>query len=448
MNNATNDELRQRITALEDELEDLRVSFEDATARAEKAISDASNDRIEFDTIITTLNSELKATEEKSQATAKELETTKDALELLVNDRTAALQQSEMLFHRVVDNMPIGVCLKDENGKVFMANRQILDWWGMSANDAIGLTTDEISGDPEDVCRVRREQERLVWESREVHTRHHKNKIRPDGSRRHIIIRKIPILNGEGEVTSLCNTVQDITDIVTAESASQAKSEFMSTMSHELRTPLTSIKGSLGLLNSMIADDLTDGKKELLEVSVRNTDAILFLVNELLDYEKIVSGTMVFDTHRHDIGALTAKVVNDNQSYANSLSVTFDFDKPGSSLYAEVQDHRFEQVLRNLLSNAAKFSEPDSEIKIVVARHSGLVIVSVKDHGQGIPKEFKQKIFEPFTQIDSSQSRKHAGTGLGLSISKSLIESMGGKLYFESELGIGSTFFISFPTTE
>jgi len=376
------------------------------------------------------------------------LKSAKEKLEIMVAERSAELTVSGMLFQRVVDNMPIGVCLKDRDGKVFMANRQILEWWGMSEIEAIGKTTDEISGDPEDICRTRREQERLVWESREVQLRHHKDKIRPDGSRRHIIIRKIPILDEEGEMISLCNTVQDITDIDTAETANRAKSEFLSTMNHELRTPLTSIKGALSLLNSMTVDDPTDEKRELLDVSLRNTNAMLLLVNELLDYEKIISGTMVIETQRYDIGALTSKVVHDNQSYAGALSVIYDFVELGISLYAEVQEHRFEQVLRNLLSNAAKFSEPGSEVKVVVKRHNGAVIVSVKDDGPGISDEFRQKIFDPFTQIDSSQSRQYAGTGLGLSISKSLTEGMGGKLFFRSELGVGSTFSISFPVSE
>lgn len=233
-----------------------------------------------------------------------------------------------------------------------------------------------------------------------------------------------------------------------AEKANRAKSSFLATMSHELRTPLTSIKGSLGLLSAMISDDISDQNKELFDISLRNSDAMLLLINELLDFEKIVSGNMTIETSRHDIGALAMKVVNDNLSYVSAKSITFDYKEPESPFFANVQEHRFEQVLRNLLSNAAKFSEPGSDVEISVRGDDGFVIVSVKDYGIGIQEAYNTKIFEPFIQIDSTSTRQFSGTGLGLAISKSLTEAMGGNLDFESEEGVGSTFYISFPASK
>jgi len=235
--------------------------------------------------------------------------------------------------------------------------------------------------------------------------------------------------------------------LLAAEGANVAKSEFMATMSHELRTPLTSINGSMRLLNGMMNADLTNDQKNLFDISLRNVDAMLLLINELLDYEKIISGTMKFDTRKHDIGELTLNVVKENQGYANEQSVKFEFDKPANILVSEVNDHRFNQVLRNVLSNAAKFSDPGDTVKISVSRDNVSVVVSVEDEGPGITEEDKQKIFEPFTQIDSSASRKYAGTGLGLSISKSLTDAMGGRLYCDTKVGVGSVFYICFPAS-
>jgi len=230
-----------------------------------------------------------------------------------------------------------------------------------------------------------------------------------------------------------------------AKRASQSKSEFLAAMSHELRTPLTSSLGSLGLLNALMTDEFSEDGQNLLQIAIRNNEALLRLVNELLDYEKILSGTLVVETNVHDIGALTANIVNDLQGFARTQSVTFVFEPPTVPLYANVHEYRFEQVLNNLLSNAAKFSDDGSEVEIAVEAHAGHIFVKVRDDGPGIPDEFRDRIYEQFTQIDSSNTRKHGGTGLGLAISKALTERMGGTLDFETELGVGSTFFIRLP---
>lgn len=230
-----------------------------------------------------------------------------------------------------------------------------------------------------------------------------------------------------------------------AEAAYHTKSEFLATMSHELRTPLTSIKGSLKLLNTLAADELSKDNKHLLNIAMRNGEAMLILVNELLDYEKIRSGSIVIETRKHNLSALTAKVVIDNHGYADSQSVRFDFKDPGGPMFAMVQEHRFEQVLRNLLSNAAKFSYPDSTVEIFLTEDDRNVCIGIRDKGPGIAEEFRASIFEQFYQIDSSSTRQQAGTGLGLPISKALVEGMNGVLWLESELGFGSVFFVNFP---
>ncbi len=230
-----------------------------------------------------------------------------------------------------------------------------------------------------------------------------------------------------------------------AEAASLAKSEFLATMSHELRTPLTSSLGSLGLLKSLLPDDLSDDSREMLAIATRNNHILLRLVNELLDYEKILSGQLKLDTQRHDICQLTADTIKNNAGYAQLQAVKYVFIDPPLPLFAKVNEYRFEQVLINLLSNAAKFSDPDREVEISVEAIEKTIVVKVKDYGQGIPEEFKSRIFEQFTQADSSSTRQHGGTGLGLSISKALMEGMGGTIGFESKINVGTTFSLTLP---
>ncbi|NQW01631.1 MAG: hypothetical protein HQ483_18150 [Rhodospirillales bacterium] len=172
------------------------------------------------------------------------------------------------------------------------------------------------------------------------------------------------------------------------------------------------------------------------------------MVNELLDYEKIQSGTLSIKTSRHNICDLTSEIVKNNQDFALEQSVNFVLKNQATPCYANIHEHRFEQILNNLLSNAAKFSEPSSNVEISLDSVDGEIFLRVKDHGCGIPEEFRPNIFEPFSQADSSSTRKHGGTGLGLSISKSLIEAMGGRLEFESEVDVGSTFSLILPHSE
>ena len=233
-----------------------------------------------------------------------------------------------------------------------------------------------------------------------------------------------------------------------AKVAERAKTQFLASMNHELRTPLTSSIGSLGLLNSIMADKLSNEGRELVEIALRNNKTLLRLVNEILDYEKLKSGTLLIETQRHDICSLTANTIHDLQGYADSKSVNFVLTKNLPPIYSKVNEYRFQQVLNNLLSNAAKFSAPGRDVEISVEQENKNVYVKVKDHGPGIPLKFKSLVFEQFTQVDSSSTREHSGTGLGLAISKVLTEGMSGTLDFESEVGVGSTFYVCLPVCE
>lgn len=281
--------------------------------------------------------------------------------------------------------------------------------------------------------------------------------IRPiDGQVRFVIERGMPIRDEEGKIFKFRGALQDITDekqreeelenaLRQAKAASSAKSEFLATISHELRTPLTSSLGSMKIVKNVYADQLPEKAAEMIDLAIRNEEGLLVPVNDLLDFEKAMSGRFAVNCQPHDIRALTEDTVEKSQGYAHSSSVTFDLMPTSGPVLGRVDEQRFDQVLSNLLSNAAKFSSEGSSIQIEVLENVETVGVRVKDTGIGIPKLFHEAVFDPFTQVEDSMTRSHKGTGLGLPICKALTEAMGGRISLESEEGAGSTFTVTFP---
>jgi signal transduction histidine kinase len=216
-------------------------------------------------------------------------------------------------------------------------------------------------------------------------------------------------------------------------------------MSHELRTPLNSILGFTDVMLEGLDGDLTDYMDNDLRLIQKNGQHLLHLINDVLDMAKIESGRMNLHPEKfmvqeifEDVNSLTSSLANAKN---NELVIEEDSDRE-VEIYAD--NTRIKQVMINLVNNAIKFTA-DGRISMRVSRMDGArVLITVKDTGLGIPSDQLESIFQEFSQVDTSTTRKAGGTGLGLPISRRLIEMHGGKLWAESTgiEGEGSTFFV------
>ncbi len=254
-----------------------------------------------------------------------------------------------------------------------------------------------------------------------------------------------PLFTSDGRQHGAVMVVRDITDNRKVE---RLKAEFVATVSHELRTPITSIRGSLGLIAAGASGSLNDKTQHLVNIALRNSDRLAHLINDLLDIEKMESGKMHFELERHSLASLVEQAIEATSGYAESFGVTMTLTTLPSDAIVSVDPHRLLQVMANLLSNAVKFSPRNANIDVSLSTDNDRARVAVRDRGPGIPSEFHTRIFQKFSQADSSDARGKSGTGLGLAICKALVEQMGGAIGFRSELGLGATFFFELPVDQ
>ncbi len=249
----------------------------------------------------------------------------------------------------------------------------------------------------------------------------------------------------DNKLTRIIGSIQNITELKRLE---QMKNDFVSTVSHELRTPITSIHGSIKLLLNNVVCEIPDAAKSMLNIAEKNSQRLLTLINDLLDMEKISSGKMTFEIKQHSLDLLINEAIKLNQTYADRFGVIITLQKPTPDCELLVDSTRFLQVMSNLLSNAAKFSPMEGEIII----HTNIipnnqVRISIQDFGNGIPDNFKDKIFSKFSQAEGTHANQAGGTGLGLSISRAIVERMNGTMGFESAKNEGSTFYFELSAT-
>jgi two-component system sensor histidine kinase/response regulator len=379
-----------------------------------------------------------------------------------------ALRDSEALYHSLVEHLPVSLFHKDLDGRFVFANQLFCKTLGRPLDQIVGKT--DLDFYPPELAHKYMSDDRRVmaagWPFEDVEAHR-----APDGIRRYVEVLKAPVRDAQGEVAGLLGIFWDVTArkqaeedlkeaLEAAQAASKAKSEFLARVSHEIRTPMN---GIIGMTELTLDTEITPEQREYLEMVMGSAQALLAVINDILDFSKIEAGKIELEP-----GPFAVRDNLDDTVRMLAVRAQQKGLELACHIAPDVPDHlvgdfgRLRQVLINLIGNAVKFTD-HGEVVVDVrlappTERQGLPPVpaalgprtqglhfTVRDTGMGIPAEKQRVIFEPFEQVDGSNTRRHGGTGLGLAISAQLVALMGGHLTVESRVGQGSWFHFTIP---
>ncbi|MCC3408721.1 MAG: PAS domain S-box protein [Microcoleus sp. PH2017_10_PVI_O_A] len=380
---------------------------------------------------------------DRKQAEAA-LQQLNELLEMRVLQRTRELEisqtelrQSEALFRSLSESSPVGIFKIDAEGKCTYTNPRCQAIGGFTAAEALGDGWMQFVH-PEDLKLIESKwsESRSVDGEFSCEFRH----IQPDGTIRFGRAKTAPIFSDRGQLIGYVGTVIDITE---SRAIEKMKNEFISIVSHELRTPLTSIRGSLGLLAAGVLKDRPETAKQMLDIASSDTERLVRLVNDILDLERLESSQVTIVKQWCDTQVLMRKSAEAVMSLAAENHIDLSVLPAPAQIWADPD--RIVQMLVNLLSNAIKFSPPGCIVTVRVEDLGARVLFEVKDRGRGIPADKLETIFGRFQQVDASDSRQKGGTGLGLAICRSIVQQHGGRIWAESVVSEGTSFYFTVP---
>lgn len=362
-----------------------------------------------------------------------------------ITERLAAdkeIHRQRQYFETLIQASPIATVVLGNDEKITACNPTFRNLFGYSREEIKGKTVDELISTEETKAEANRYTRQVMNEPVHALGKRH----RKDGTSVDVEILGVPVFL-DGEKVGALAMYHDITELLKArkeaEQANLAKSEFLANMSHEIRTPMNGIIGMLDLVQDT---KLSGEQKDYVRSAQQSAEALLTLINDILDYSKIEAGKIEFEAIDFDLRTTVEDVAYTLAKRAQDKGLELAcLIHPDLHSYLRGDAGRLRQILFNLVGNAIKFTH-QGEVVIKAEAHETndthvKIHFAVQDTGVGIPPNRVAAIFVRFTQADGSTTRQYGGTGLGLTISKQLVELMGGSMGVESKVGTGSTFW-------
>ncbi len=357
----------------------------------------------------------------------------------------AVLRASEARFRALVDNSPVLLWRSGLSNEGVYFNRQWLDFTGQTLEQALGYGWV--------ACMHPDDRQRCVAIcneafSRREHLTMHFRLRRHDGEYRWVLDKGIPFFGPEGIFQGYIGTCVDVTERKLAEDlleeASRRKDEFLAMLGHELRNPLASIGPAAEIIGAEARGN--DSIVWAHGVIVRQLAQLTRLVDDLLDLSRITRGTIRLQLAPVDFRRVIAQAVEASQPAIIARDHNLLVDVPDGPLPISGDDLRLTQVICNLLSNAAKYTDPGGRIRLEVRQSDSQVVLTVTDNGVGIPSDMLERVFDMFAQVDDSNDRSRGGLGIGLTVASRLVEMHGGTIGARSDgPGRGSAFTVTLP---
>ena len=354
------------------------------------------------------------------------------------------LRESEERFRTMADSSPVMIWVTDADGRIEFVNRSYLEFFGITAEDAAQLDWAEIihSDDQEYLEAFRTAlRDRKPFHARARVKRH-------DAKWCWISSRGNPRTGPEGVVTGYVGTSADITERIESQEAlreaDRRKDEFLATLAHELRNPLAPIRHGLEILR--LTGDTPPATAEIHGIIDRQVNHMVRMVDDLLEISRISRGKIELRKELIELAAVIRNAVETSKPLIESFHHQLTISVPPEPLTVKADPIRLEQIISNLLNNAAKYTDPGGQIWVSLQRESNRVAISVRDSGIGISRDMLPRIFDMFTQLEHSSGRTQGGLGIGLTLARSLVELHGGNIEVRSQgPGTGSEFIVHLP---